>query len=363
MNSANLYQEEPQCEWGGSAKHEDGGTKHEEGSRVKHEEDPSGTTTSSSSLPPLPSSASLNPNIASDPSLYYTTYDPSYGSFPSSSNGQAYEASASSDQNFPTSSSTTSGGTGTTTNTITSAGGKRKNLKRDNNSSEVEALQARVAELEAKLQAASVASSIQQNSSSAVHPSTGGSHHHPILSDGSSHPAAHVRFQLQDTLRQHLQHQTTDETAPTSSNASSTEMSAGGSRPNYTGTATGHNSSRQTTSSVSPFSSNGLPTPPTSANAGSAPFLNSPASNGSLGGHQDVSQSDTGNLQDTTQSYNTAYFTKPPSAQTQDAKWNMSGLPGYLNMTPPTSQPQSPYGPGNLVCLIYLTADCQNMRA
>lgn len=300
------------------------------------------TSASSSSvgLPPLPL-PSTNPTIAADSSSYYSTYDPSYGNFGSSSDGLQHDA----EQSFSTSS---------TSNANTTVTGKRKNLKRDNDSVEVEALQARVAELEAKLHAAAVSSSSLYSGSQG---SLGTESTIPYNGSSNLQPH-HVHFQLQDDpLPPHLQELVSNGgSRVASSNASSTEMIGGaaGSRSNTT--------SQQGTTSISPFSSNGLPTPPTSVTTATASgnFPPSPASNGSRGsGKQDASQLHPQGQQYSNQQYqaqlpqqqqqqNTTYFTRSPLGQQPDAKWDMAALPKYLNMTPPGSQPQSPYGSANL---------------
>lgn len=328
LNSAKLYQEEPQCEWGGSVKPEDG-SKSE--AKVKQEDDQNAVA---SNLPPLPL-PSLNPLIASDASSYHS-YDPSYGTL-------AYNTNFMGDQNCAD---------GVSSSTSNKIAGKRKTTKRDHNSVEVEALLARVAELEAKLQAANMETSSQPSQGSA-HSILGGNNH-AGSSDSTARQAPHVHFQVQDSLPLALQNTAAGlESAAASSNASSVEITtgagSGGSKTNST--------SRQgtTTNSISPFSSNGLPTPPssTSAATGFGGFPSSPASNASRGStNQDGSYlASSGNQQQQQQQQqsNTSYFTKSSLGHYQDPKWNMGAIPGYLNMTPPVSQPQSPFGPGNLV--------------
>lgn len=327
LNSAKLYQEDPQCEWGGSAKPEDS-SKNE--AKVKQEEE---QPAAALNLPPLVL-ASLNPHIAADTASYYTRYDPSYGSYVSSSNGLG-------DQSY--SQSEISG--------ISDKASKRKNVKRDHNSLEVEALLARVAELEARLQAANMESSSQPSQTSLQ--SNLDSGNHAGAAGSTAHQAPHVHFQLQDPST--VQWQTSSagmDNLGASSNASSVDMttSAGNGLPNSNST------SRQGTAtiSISPFSSNGLPTPPSSTSAatgGGGGYPSSPASNASRGSaNQDGSHVPLSGAHQQQQS-GTSYFTKSSLGQYQDPKWNMGAIPGYLNMTPPMSQPQSPFGPGNLVSI------------
>lgn len=389
MNSAKLYQEEPSCEWASHAsapRSDDGSAKPEDASSDLSHLLQQQSSSSSASLPPgfpplpTPAQASLNPNISSDTTFLYSTYDPSYGTYTVNlDNTQAQDGSNSS--SLP-STSNVAGGSGS---------GRRKNLKRDNNTAEVDVLQSRIAELEAKLQAvqASVLPSTSQATSSYINAplnnQIGQDLHLPVSSTSSS--STHVHFPEQLPHLHQSQQQQPGDTSNGLGTGTSTPMggrsgqssSASSADFSHLNHSKSNNTSRQGTSSVSPFSSGGLPTPPplstsvsnssdlgstAAGGVGQGTFPPSPASNTGQGGgsldftngfngnnNMSINQIPAGSAQ-SQQGFGqkpTNYYTKSPLAQSHDQKWNMAGLPGYLNMTPPGSGSQSPYTPGGLV--------------